>query len=240
MARSLGFLSLAVSVALSSSPLACAEVSARTPVEPPTPVETAAPAKAKRKALPQVLQDVEAKYSKAATMQAEFTQVIDVVALKSKKVSSGVIMARRPDKLRWETLKPDMNLLVSDGKHFWYYTPPFDEGEHGQLIERKSSKAQSRLANALLSGSFSVARDMKISQENPSKFLLIPKRGSAGSVNRIEIEIDPNEKLIRKVVLDNQGGNHTEITLSKIELGKKLGDEAFVFVAPPGTDRVKE
>ena len=190
--------------------------------------------------LPKALQDVEAKYTKAATLQAQFTQVNDVASLKSKKTSSGVLMVKRPGKLRWETLKPDMNLLVSDGTHFWFYTPPFDEGEHGQLIERKSSQVQSRIANALLSGSFSIAKDMKITQESASRFLLVPKAGSAGTVKRAQIEIDPKEKLIRRVTLEHQGGNRSEITLDKIELGKDLGDEAFVFKAPPNTDKVSQ
>ena len=190
--------------------------------------------------LPPILQEVEKKDAQAATLEAEFTQVNDVAALKTKKTSSGFIMVKRPNKLRWETRKPDMNLLVSDGRRFWFYTPPFDEGEHGQVIERRSSEVNSRLANALLSGSFSVAHDMKISQESSSKFLLIPKPGAAGTVIRAEIEVNPDQKLIQKVVLEHKGGNRSEITLSKIELGKTIGDEAFVFVPPANTDKVEQ
>jgi outer membrane lipoprotein carrier protein len=173
-------------------------------------------------------------------MEAEFTQVNDVAALKTKKTSSGVILVKRPNKLRWETHRPDMSILVSDGIHFWFYTPPFDEGEHGQVIERRSSEVQSRLANALLSGSFSIAREMKIKQESPSKFSLTPRTGTAGTVKRAEIEIDPALKIIQKVILEHRGGNRSEITLSKIILGKPIGDEIFVFIPPPNTDRVKE
>jgi outer membrane lipoprotein carrier protein len=190
--------------------------------------------------LPAILQEVEAKYTKAGTLQAEFSQVNEVAALKTKKTSTGVIMVKRPDKLRWETHKPDMNVLVSDGRHFWFYTPPFDEGEHGQVIERRSSEVNSRLANALLSGAFSVTKDMKIRQESPSKFLLIPKPGTAGTVNRAEIEVNPDKKVIEKVTLEHKGGNRSEITLSKIELGKPLGDEVFAFTPPPNTDKVEQ
>jgi outer membrane lipoprotein carrier protein len=198
------------------------------------------PASKALKELPQVLQDLEVKYIRAVTLQADFTQINEIAALKTTKTSSGVLMVKRPDKLRWETLKPDMNLLVSDGRHFWFYTPPFDEGEHGQVIEKKSSEINSKLANALISGRFSAAGDMKIRQESPSKFLLVPKAGTAGTVSRAEIEIDPAEGLIRKVTLEHKGGNRSEITLSKIELGKKIGDDAFVFEAPPNTDKVDQ
>jgi outer membrane lipoprotein carrier protein len=189
--------------------------------------------------LPAVLQELEKKYTQAGTLQAEFSQVNEVAALKTTKTSSGMIMIKRPDKLRWETLKPDMNLLVSDGRHFWFYTPPFDEGEHGQVIEKRSSEINSKLANALLSGRFSVANDMKIRQESPSTFLLVPKPGTAGTVKRARIQIDPTRGLIQKVILEHNGGNRSEITLSKIKLGGKIGDDAFVFEAPPNTDKVE-
>lgn len=191
-------------------------------------------------ALPSLLKEVEAKYAKAVTLSANFSQVNFEAALGKKKTSTGTILVKRPSKIRWETLKPDPNLLVSDGTHFWFYTPPFDEGERGQIIERSSSEVQSKLAHALLAGSFSVARDMKMIPKPNSTFVLIPKPGSAGTVTQAEIQINPKDQLIQKVCLDHQGGNRAEISLTQIELGKPLKDELFVFKAPPNTDSIDE
>lgn len=188
--------------------------------------------------LPKLLSEVEKKYTESPTLVAEFSQVNESAALKQKKTSSGLIMVKRPDKVRWETLRPDPNLLVSDGKRLWYYTPPFDEGERGQVIERKSSEIHTQLTHALLSGSFSAARDMKITRKSPSHFILTPKPGTAGTVSRAEIHVDPKQKLIRKVILVHLGGNRSEITLSNIELGRELKDDLFYFIPPPDTDRV--
>jgi outer membrane lipoprotein carrier protein len=193
-----------------------------------------------RQFLPSILQEVEDRYAKAETLLADFEQVNESAALKQKKVSSGNIAVKRPNKVRWQTLKPDPNLLVSDGKKFWYYTPPFDKDERGQLIERDSSQAQSKLAQALLSGSFSVAKDMKIRQDSATQFTLIPKKGTAGSVKQAHIQIEPRQLIIKKVILEHKGGNRSEITLSNIQLGKKLGDDVFIFETPPNTDRVTE
>jgi outer membrane lipoprotein carrier protein len=197
-------------------------------------------AKVQKASLPKILQDVEAKYYKAETLSAEFSQVNDDVVLSKKKKSSGKIFIKRPSKVRWETVKPDNSLLVSDGKFYWFYTPPFDEGERGQLIEKKSSEVQSKLAHALLAGSFSVARDMTIREKTPNTFLLIPRPGSAGTVIQATIEIDPEKKLIQKVILEHKGGNRSEITLSQIELGKDLKNDLFVFQAPPNTDKITD
>ncbi|OFZ55404.1 MAG: outer membrane lipoprotein carrier protein LolA [Bdellovibrionales bacterium RIFOXYC1_FULL_54_43] len=190
--------------------------------------------------LPRLLQEVEAKYARATTLEADFSQINVLSALKRTKTSSGHIQFKRPNKIRWETLKPDPNLLVSDGKKFWFYTPPFDEGEQGQVIEKKTSEVQTKFAHALLSGSFSIARNMKVKQEKPSRFALIPKKGTAGTVIRAEIEVDPGEKLIKKVTLLHRDGNRSEISLSAIKLGEPLEDRLFSFVPPPNTDIVKE
>jgi outer membrane lipoprotein carrier protein len=202
----------------------------------PKPKPKPKPKKKKHSNLPLLLQEVEDKYEAAGTLVAEFSQIEFQAALNRTKKTSGTIQAKRPGKLHWETKSPDASLLVSDGQTFWFYTPPFDEGEKGQLIERKSSQVQSRLAHALLQGSFSMMRDMKVHQEGPSSYVLVPKKGTAGTVKQAEIQIDPATKLITKVTLEHEGGNRSEISLSKIELGKPLADELFVFKAPEGTE----
>ncbi len=189
--------------------------------------------------LPALLEEVEAKYSKASTLEAKFDQITHSAAMGTTKTSSGIIMVKRPNKVRWETLKPDKSLLVSDGRKFWFYTPPFDESEKGQVIEKRSSDVQSKLAQALLSGSFSTARDMKVREERPAIFSLTPKPGSAGTVMKALIEIDTASRTIKRVELEHQDGNRAEISLSEIVLGKDADDRYFVFDAPPGTDVIR-
>ena len=191
--------------------------------------------------LPQILKEVEAKYSKAETLSAHFEQVSQSITSTKPKKTTGQLQVRRPNLLRWETAAPDQSLLVSDGKTAWFYTPPFDASENGQVVERAASKIQSKFANALLAGSFSVAKEMRIEAKGAFSFVLVPTRkGSAGTVKTAQIEIDPKERIIKKVVLEHRGGNRTEITLSEIELGKKLPAERFTFQVPPKTDVVKQ
>lgn len=190
--------------------------------------------------LPQLLREVETKYSKAPSLSMQFTQSSELTSTKQTKISSGTIEFKRPGKIRWETLKPDPSLLVSNGNKFWIYTPPFDESEHGQVIEGTSIESQSKLATALLSGAFSVAKDMKIRAESALVFSLTPKPGAAGTVKRALIQIDPNDRLIKKVTLEHRQGNRTEISLSQIELSKNIDDSRFTFTPPPHTDHIKQ
>ena len=202
------------------------------------PTAIAAPKPAS--AMPPLLREVERNYAKAGTISAQFRQVNESAELHTKKTSSGQITIKRPDKLRWQTLAPDPNLFVSDGKHAWFYTPPFDPSEHGQYSEYPASKIRSKLANSLLAGEFSAARDLKITALSDREFELKPKRGTAGSVVDARIEIDPKEKVITRIQLSHDDGNHSDIQLSDVRLGAKVGQSTFVFSPPPGTERIRD
>ncbi len=190
--------------------------------------------------LPTLLQEVEDLYAKSATLSADFSQINDNHSLGQQKKSTGKIFVKRPSKIRWETAQPDVSLFISDGVHSWFYTPPFEQDDRGQLIQRKTSKIQSQLTHALLSGSFSMARQMKIVQKSASTFLLIPKKDSAGSVREATIVVNPDQKWIQKVTLEHEGGNRSEITLTHIQLATPLRDDLFTFHAPPNTDQVDD
>jgi outer membrane lipoprotein carrier protein len=196
-------------------------------------------ASAKEMKLPPLLQAVEARYAQAPTVQADFAQVDYIAALNREKKSSGVFLAKKPNKVRWETTAPDVNLLVSDGHRFWFYTPPFDSTEHGQVIERKTAQIQSKFAQALLSGKFSAIRG-KIEDQGGNRFLLTLSPGSAGDIEKAEVRIDPKQKLIAQVKLFHSDGNRSEIALSKFELGYQMDDQLFYFVPPPGTIQVRD
>lgn len=193
--------------------------------------------------LPPLLREVEAKYSQAQTLTADFTETSQVAALKQTKKSSGSLQFKRPGKVHWETKTPDKNLLIGDGKKFWYYTPPFDPTDSGQYMEKDASKVQTKLAQVLLSASFSsdaAMRAMQIKQVSPTEFALIPRKGTAGSVREARIKIDPAQKLITEVDLTHRGGNKSQIVLSKIELGKPLDESLFHFTPPPNTEKIDQ
>lgn len=202
--------------------------------------ERAVSTETKKVSVPEELLAIEKKYLAAKTLEADFTQHDEVKLTGAKKNSAGVLMIRHPDQFRWETLKPDKNLLVSNGKRFWFYTPPFEAGERGQVIERKTTEVQSELANAILAGAFSKVHGVAITKSSATKFRLIPENGVAGSVKAAELEIDPEKNVIRKLSLEHTGGNKTEISLVNVRLAGKMSDSFFSFVTPPATDVIRE
>jgi outer membrane lipoprotein carrier protein len=191
--------------------------------------------------LPPLLQEVQAQYQKSAGIQAQFTQSTEIRATRQTKKAQGRIWIKRPGKLRWETLEPDPNILVSDGKVYWFYTPPFDAGERGQVIIRKKSQVQTQFLNGLLSGTFEFGKGaVAVTEKGKNTFVLKPKAGSAGDVSAAEVEIESTKKTISRVTLTHTSGNTTRIELQEISLVSKLEDSLFRFTVDKNTDKIVE
>jgi outer membrane lipoprotein-sorting protein len=125
---------------------------------------------------------------------------------------------------------------VGDGKKYWVYTPPFDPSENGQVIVQDALEIQSDVATALLSGSFSKVKSLKIQALKNSEFRVMPRAGTAGDVSEATITVDPKDKTIRKVMLKHTGGNMTTLELAQIKLADPIPDVQFKFTPPPKTD----
>jgi outer membrane lipoprotein carrier protein len=191
--------------------------------------------------LPELLQEVQNQYQKSSGIQAEFSESTDIKATKQIKKAKGRIWIKRPNKLRWETLEPDPNILVSDGKTFWFYTPPFDKDERGQVIIKKTAQVQTQFLNALLSGSFDFEKGTtSIESRGANAFLLKPKTGTAGDVQVAQITIDPEKHTISEVILTHSSGNQTTIKLQKIDLNAKFDEKLFKFVPDRRTEKIYE
>ena len=192
--------------------------------------------------LPALLSEVEANYSKAGSFSAEFSQEEFSAAFGEKKASRGTLAWKSPNLLHWETKSPEANLLVSNGKTLWVYTPPFDESEHGQVIIRSAAAMKNRLIDALLAGRFSAAlqQGLKIAPLKSREFLLQPSKKSGTGLKQDVVTIGAAEPVISRVSLEYLDGNKSTIDLTTIKMGQNLPKTLFDFKIPPRTDVVKE
>lgn len=193
-------------------------------------------------AVPAPLLAIEKKYQREGQLRAELDQVTENASFKTVKKSKGRIWIKLPGLVRWETLTPDPSTWVTDGKTYWYYTPPFDEGEPGQLVEKPARSVKSELATVLLAGKFSKSKNLTITPAGRNQFRVIPRKGTAGSVKQAIVEIDPSSASIRRIEILHTDGNRAEITLKGVVFGAKAETTAdtFVFKAPANTERVKD
>jgi outer membrane lipoprotein carrier protein len=139
---------------------------------------------------------------------------------------------------RWETVTPEASILVSNGKKVWFYTPPFREGENGQVMVRKAADVQSKLAIDLLSGQADLKKSFKTKKLSDQHFDLKPLI-PAGDVARIELFLEKSTNLVYKVVLYTKTGNQTELVLKDVTVNPQLADNMFQFVPPENTEEIQ-
>ena len=184
------------------------------------------------------LAKMQKKYENVNSLTANFSQSQKNAALGRTKDSKGRIYIVRPNKFRWETFEPDASILTSNGKKFWFYTPPFQEGEKGQVMIRNAHDAQSKLAVDLLIGGSDFKKNFDYRRIEPLHYRLNPLK-PAGDIDSIELFLENQTNLVYKLRLISASGNETTITLSQVELGPKLPESMFNFQVPPQTEVIK-
>jgi len=69
-----------------------------------------------------LLKSVEARYNHANSLQVLFREDYTPVG-HARKQESGMLLLRKPGRMRWEYTAPKGKLIVCDGKNMWMYTP---------------------------------------------------------------------------------------------------------------------
>jgi outer membrane lipoprotein carrier protein len=87
-----------------------------------------------------MLKGIEQRYNKAKTLQVLFKEVY-MPPGKARRSESGLLMLRKPGKMRWQYNQPAGKLFISDGKWLWLYTPEEKRAEKMKFKETDDLRA---------------------------------------------------------------------------------------------------
>ena len=87
-----------------------------------------------------LLKGVEQRYNKAKTLQVLFKEVYTPPG-KPRRSESGILMLRKPGKMRWQYSQPAGKLFISDGKWLWLYSPQENRAEKMKFKETDDLRA---------------------------------------------------------------------------------------------------
>jgi outer membrane lipoprotein carrier protein len=188
--------------------------------------------------LEEVVERVQTACAQTQDLSARFQQTATNRTLNSVQEASGVFLAKRPGRMRWEYQKPDARLFVTDGKTLWAYSP----SEKQVVVQDLADAMTSRLPLAFLAGNCVLATDFDIgsvehagTRVTPGTRILDlkPKRPEAG-IARMLLEVSTKNYTVEKTTLFDAYGNTTAIALSHLKLNGGLDDQQFRFAPPPG------
>ena len=188
------------------------------------------------------LKKLEEKYKNTESLEADFTQEVYQVTLARTKTSNGTISLAKPNRVRWETIKPDPNIMVSNGSKLWFYTPAIDSKGKAQILEGSVKELIRQPIYQILTGKAKLNKEFIIEKiEKPSPELTqleLKPRKSVADTKVVFLTVDA-KYLITEVLIHHLRGNKTKISLQNTKLGAKLPSQLFNFKPPAGSDVIQ-
>jgi len=189
--------------------------------------------------LPDLIQQ---RYETLKTFRADFVQELTNVASGEVEERTGHIWFKQPSKVRWETVKPEKELLIVGPDYAWDYI----EDEQLALKYSVASLLDSKTILRFISGQANLKEDFVVKTEwqgadevrakwgkGFSVMQLVPKEAEPGMVLAY-IGVEPDSGLLRQVMIVDFYGNGNELRLSNVELDIDLPQGMFAFTPPEG------
>ncbi|HSB72691.1 MAG TPA: outer membrane lipoprotein chaperone LolA [Candidatus Methylomirabilis sp.] len=189
--------------------------------------------------LTEVVDKVRETCMHARDLSARFEQITTIRSLNQEQRADGILLLKRPRKMRWEYQKPEPRLFVTDGKTLWAYSP----ADKQVVVQEVGEAFASRLPISILAGDCQLRQDFEIGEvdnaatrRSAAGFMVLdlrPKRTEAG-VTRMLLEVNLKSYTIERITVFDASGNTNVYRLSDLKLNPGLPDQQFTFTPPPG------
>ncbi|EPF2927718.1 membrane protein [Vibrio navarrensis] len=159
---------------------------------------------------------------------AQFSQTVLSPEGETIMEGEGTVEIARPSLFRWNTTFPDENLLVSDGKTLWYYSPFI---EQVSIYWQEQATEQTPFV-LLTRNRASDWQNYRVEQQG-NVFTLIPKAVDS-TQGQFQIDIDA-KGIVNGFNVIEQDGQKGLFKFSQVKLGKPNADR-FTFAIPEGVE----
>ncbi|EJK2116679.1 outer membrane lipoprotein chaperone LolA [Vibrio navarrensis] len=159
---------------------------------------------------------------------AQFSQTVLSPEGETIMEGEGTVEIARPSLFRWNTAFPDENLLVSDGKTLWYYSPFI---EQVSIYWQELATEQTPFV-LLTRNRASDWQNYRVEQQG-NVFTLIPKAVDS-TQGQFQIDIDA-KGIVNGFNVIEQDGQKGLFKFSQVKLGKPNADR-FTFAIPEGVE----
>lgn len=201
----------------------------------------------------EIARAVEARYSRARTLEAKFYERYRASGQPGQS-ESGTVYFSKPGRMRWEYESPQTKLFLVDGTNVWLYVPADRTASRAKLKESDDWRTPlalltgkvhlERLCGKIaLGGASQGSGSSGEALLDPRNRVLIcsPRSSGAGEENssfrQILFEIDPDYRLGR-VVISEPGDSETEFRFGDWRENVPVAEAKFHFDPPPGVNVV--
>ncbi len=174
---------------------------------------------------------IDRHYNALHSLSVHFVQRYAGMGMDRKE--SGVLLLKKPGRMRWTYTDPDGKLFVMDGHNAYFYSP--GETEAQEVDEKKLDDLRSPLR--FLLGHTELEKELQglrmVADENGVYTLTGVPKGLEQRVSALKITAAP-DGTIRSMEIDETDGVTNSFDLSGELANAPAPNSAFVFTPPPG------
>ncbi len=185
-----------------------------------------------------LLKGVEVRYNKAKTLQVLFQEDYTRAGEGHRPTESGILMLRKPGRMRWAYNQPKGKLWVSDNKSLWLWLP--DENRAEQMKLQESDDMRAPLAFLLGKLYFDKEfRNLEAKVEGVDTRITGAPKTDNLPYSEVQFLVGPDYH-IREVKVTGFDKSILEFRFEQERLDPKLDDKLFQFQVPKGAELIKE
>jgi len=185
-----------------------------------------------------LLKGVESRYNRAKTLQVLFQEDYTRAGEGHRPTESGILMLRKPGRMRWAYNQPKGKLWISDNKDSWLWLP-----DDNQVVKMKLQETDDmRAPLAFLLGKLYFDKEFRNLAGHPegadTRVTGVPKTDNL-PYSEVQFVVTPDYR-IREVKVTSLDRSITDFHFDQERLDPKLDDKLFQFQVPKGADLVEE
>lgn len=186
------------------------------------------------------ISDLNAFVNNVSSMSSEFSQIVlDKKGSKLQDVE-GVMLFKRPNKFRWDYLKPYQNQIISDGDRLYMYDQDLRQVSINPIAKVGGSTPLLIIAGKNIEKYFTLRNIESQAGDEASQNIkwveAIPKEEGAG-FSKVMLGLTENKLSVMKIV--DAFEHITTISFRNAKYNVSLSDNDFLFKLPNGVDVVQ-
>lgn len=186
--------------------------------------------------LENVLKGVENRYNQAKSLQVLF-RLEYTPAGRPRRTESGILMLRKPLRMRWDYSQPNGKLFIGDGKYLWVYTPADNTAEKMSMKESDDMRAPLMFLLGKLHFQKEFRNLKGVAEAGGTRITAEPK-GDNLPYSEVEFLVNGDHE-IREVKVTGFDHSIMDFTFDQEKLNPPLDPKLFAFQPPPGAKVVE-
>lgn len=182
---------------------------------------------------------VQARYDRTHHLFAHFRQETRLHGFDQVQAGEGHVWILKPGMMRWEYAKPERQTIVASGDTLWIYLPQDRQVIRDQVNHSLGTRTPALfLAGQVRLSELFTTTGPPVEDSSEAGLLqleLTPKTGTVPYA-LVQLGIDANSYLVRRVRLSDALGNITTMWFEDIDTEQPVNPSLFQFQVPPGVD----